>query len=141
VPASANTFPLNDEGEFSSTFNSKTYSSFIDTGSNALYFSAAKLLPLCSGENSEWYCPTATTSLSAVLNGATGSTGVTLGFEVGNFVSLVDSSNMAFSDIGGSSGSMGAFFDWGLPFYFGRNVYIGFEGMKSALGTGPYFAY
>lgn len=141
LPSGVTVFPLDQDGEFSTTFNGTTYSSFIDTGSNALYFSAGKLLPLCSGANSEWYCPSSTASLSASLNGATGSTSATLGFEVGNFISLVDSTNMAFSDVGGSTGGMGSFFDWGLPFYFGRNVYIGFEGMQSALGTGPYFAY
>jgi hypothetical protein len=29
-------------------------------------------------------------------------------------------------------------FDWGLPFFFGRSVYFGFE---APAGTGPYVAY
>lgn len=141
APAGVTTYPLNQEGEFSTTFNGVTYSSFIDTGSNALFFSAGKLLPACSGANSEWYCPSTTTSLSATDKGATGPASSTVQFQIGNFVSLAGSGNMVFSDVGGSSGSMGSFFDWGLPFYFGRNVYIGFEGKTSSLGTGPYFAY
>ena len=141
APAGVTMYPLNQDGEFTTTFNGSTYTSFIDTGSNALYFSAGKLLPLCTGANSEWYCPSTTTSLSAAIKGATGSPSNTDAFEIGNFLSLVNSSNMVFSDVGGSTGSMGSFFDWGLPFYFGHNVYIGFEGKTSSLGTGPYFAY
>jgi hypothetical protein len=44
-----------------------------------------------------------------------------------------------FSNIGGSTPDK---FIWGLPFYFGRNVYVGIEGKPpSSLGSGPFFAY
>jgi len=140
-PAGVTMYPLNQDGEFTTTFNGATFTGFIDTGSNALYFSAGKLLPFCTSANSEWYCPSTTTSLSAAITGATGSPSNTDLFEIGNFTSLVSSSNMVFSDVGGSTGSMGSVFDWGLPFYLGHDVYIGFEGKTSSLGTGPYFAY
>jgi hypothetical protein len=38
------------------------------------------------------------------------------------------------------AGDSGAF-DWGLPFYFGRNVFVGMVNRSSKLGAGPYFAY
>jgi hypothetical protein len=61
-------------------------------------------------------------------------------FQIGNFFNLLTSnpSNRVFPDIGGNYVT----FDWGLPFFLGRSVYIGIEGKASPyLGTGPYFAY
>jgi len=32
-------------------------------------------------------------------------------------------------------------FDWGLPFFYGRNVYAAIEQQSTPGGVGPYFAY
>jgi hypothetical protein len=32
-------------------------------------------------------------------------------------------------------------FDFGLPFFYGRNVYEVFEGKSSSVASGPYFAF
>jgi hypothetical protein len=32
-------------------------------------------------------------------------------------------------------------FDFGLPFFFGRNVYTAIQGRRAGTATGPYFAY
>jgi hypothetical protein len=53
-----------------------------------------------------------------------------------------NSSFTAFSDLGGSAGSSGTnTFGWGLPFYFGRNVYTAMENVNAGGTTGPYFAF
>jgi hypothetical protein len=73
--------------------------------------------------------------------GASGSPSGTVLFQVGDFDSLIKSSNNVFGDLGGDIGGSIGGFDWGLPFFFGRSVYMGFEGASTSLGKGPYFAY
>lgn len=58
----------------------------------------------------------------------------------GLVVEVMSASNAVFPDLGGPS-SGGGTFDWGLPFFLGRAVYVGFEGRASPLGTGPYVAH
>jgi hypothetical protein len=129
-------YALDQNGEFITKFNNSSYSSFTDTGSNGLFFPSGQL-PNCE-DDSEWFCPSSTTELSATIRGASGSPSGVITFQIGNFDSLTSSFNNVFADIGGNG--LGVF-DWGLPFFFGRNVYMGFEGSTSSLGSGPYFAY
>jgi hypothetical protein len=137
VPSAVTTYTLDQNGEFITIFNNHFYSSFIDTGSNGLFFPSSRVLPNCK-DNSDWFCPSSTTDLSATIMGASGSPSGVVSFQIGNFDSLTSSSNNVFADIGGNGV---AEFDWGLPFFFGQDVYMGFEGSESSLGSGPYFAY
>ena len=59
-------------------------------------------------------------------------------------------SNTAFDDIGASAGNQSAFcpngasncaFDFGLPFFFGRDIYIGYQNANTSVGPGPFYAY
>ncbi|SPQ01900.1 Ig domain protein group 2 domain protein (fragment) [Candidatus Sulfobium mesophilum] len=140
APSVVTTYAADELGEFITTFNGVFYSSFIDTGTNGLFFPppSATLLPDCVFPNSDWFCPSSNVNLSATDTSATGSPSGIVSFQIGNFVSLVDSSNNVFANIGGKSF---VDFEWGLPFFFGRNVYIGIEGKKSSLGSGLYWAY
>jgi Protein of unknown function (DUF3443)/Bacterial Ig-like domain (group 2) len=128
-------------GNIITILNGTHYGSIIDTGSNGLYFSppSSIQLPPC-GTSSTWFCPSSTVNLQATNTGASGSPSNDVFFQIGNFETLTSSPNQVFSDIGGSIPTL-APFDWGLPFYFGKNVYIGVEGKGSNLSTGPYFAY
>jgi len=144
APSGVTMYPADPNGLFTTVFNGTTYSqSFIDSGSNALYFSApASLLPVCAGINAGWYCPASTTTLSATNKGYTGAPSNPVQFAIGNTNSLFNSpSNMVFGELGGTMSGLSQSFDWGLPFYFGRNVYLGIENTRSSLGTGPYWAY
>lgn len=139
TPGNVTAYATDLNGEFTTKFNGKTYySSFIDSGSNALYFKGPSSLPDCSSSYAGWFCPASTTSLSAVNVGASGYPSGTVPFQIGNFRSLYNSSSNVFVEIGGSySGG----FDWGLPFFLGRDVYVGFEGRSSSLGVDTYWAY
>ncbi len=142
TPGPVTLFELDGQGNFVTSLNSSTFRSFIDTGSNGLFFPSpsSSALPNCASPNSVWFCPPVATPFCAfaVQEGATGGPAGQVPFQIGNFQNLIASSNRVFPDIGGN---MGGDFDWGLPFYLGRSVYIGIEGSASGLGAGPYFAY
>jgi hypothetical protein len=46
----------------------------------------------------------------------------------------------AFNNLAVPSGDTTTF-AWGLPFFFGRNVYTAIEGRSTPGGAGPYFAF
>ena len=54
-------------------------------------------------------------------------------FQVGNAFNLFESGNMVFPTMANSSDvGFGAVFDWGLPFFYGKDVFVGIEGKKRA---------
>jgi hypothetical protein len=138
VPSGVTSYPASQSGDFITIFNGASFSGFLDTGSNGLFFPASGVLPNCAAPNAVWFCPPSLTTLSATNQGAFGTPTNAVQFQIGNFVSLIASSNRVFPDTGGNGPGL---FVWGLPFYLGRNVYLGFEGRGSSLGNGPYWAY
>jgi len=56
---------------------------------------------------------------------------------VENIVSLA--SSVAAANVGGTGLTTG--FDWGLPFFFGRTVFVAIKGASTSGGNGPYWAY
>ena len=128
-------------GTFITRLNQLTYSnSFIDTGSNALFFADASIAT-CSGAASGFDCPASTLSLSATNQGTSGAVSI-VNFQVANADSLF-SANPTFAAFGNLAGtnSDATAFDWGLPFFFGRNVFVAIEGQNTPAGAGPYLAY
>jgi hypothetical protein len=91
-------------------------------------------------------------SLSAQNVGANGAKG-TVNFKVENAVTLFNSNggDAAFPTLGGPNGSgtcspqnSGACsFDWGLPFFYGRNVFSAIRGktVPSGAPAAPWWAY
>jgi hypothetical protein len=117
---------LNISTELARPSGVQTYaSSYLDTGTNGLFFADARTpLPLCSG--STWYCPTGALSLDAVLSdgGNTGHNAVALRFQIGNAEALFSTSNTAFGSIAGTAPGGSTAFAWGMPFFYGRRVYM-----------------
>ncbi|HUC29833.1 MAG TPA: DUF3443 domain-containing protein [Candidatus Acidoferrum sp.] len=136
----ATVYTVDQFGNFTTTYKGTAYSnSFVDSGSNGYFFlsSGATGIPDCSMDTS-FYCPASTQKLSATNQGANGGSG-SVSFSVANAQSLFANTGAStFNNLGGP-GSGG--FDWGLPFFFGRNVFVGIEGKTSPGGTGPYWAY
>ena len=138
----AQVIPLNpDSGTFSTRLNPSTvYSnSFIDSGSNGLYFDIA-VFPPCTSDP-VFYCPASTQSFSATNQGISGSPGI-VNFQVANADTLLSSNPtfFAFNDLAGTGSSVNSF-DWGLPFFYGRNVFTAIEGRNTPAGAGPFVAY
>ncbi len=145
-------------GGFTTVYNGVSYpnsssaiSSFIDSGSNGLYFldQPTTSIAVCDGG---WYCPSSTESLTAI-NQATNGNSSKVQFNVSNADTLFNNNSgqdTAFSDLAAPNTSgvstpqaEDGFFDWGLPFFYGRNVYVGIWGMTppSGVSSSPYWAY
>jgi hypothetical protein len=114
--------------------------SFLDTGSNAVYFDATSV-PLCPGSGPvRFYCPPTRVNGSASLIGTNGGN-VPVNFAVDNALTLFASPARAvLPTLAGTLGDPKGF-DWGLPFFYGRRVFLGIENEPSPAGTGPFFAF
>lgn len=160
LPGSASIFTLTCD-DFATTFEGQTFGianpnnctgagSFIDSGSNGLYFPNASNLPTCptntaAGNLSGFYCPSSTDNLTATQLGSDGAS-VNVGFSVENAESLFTTSSTdsdaAFSGLAGPNPS-GVGFDWGLPFFYGVNLYSAIDGQSTPGGAppAPWWAY
>jgi hypothetical protein len=127
-------------GDITTTFNGTSYpASFIDSGSNGIYFLDTETtgIPLCATPYEHWYCPISSPdNLSAMNQGTNGNSG-TVNFSIED-ASTLNGNNTAFSTLGGPNPGS---FDWGLGFFFGRNVFTAIENMGTPGGPGPYYAY
>jgi hypothetical protein len=135
-------FQTNSIGEFTTSFNGTSYTqSFIDSGSNGLFFPRIASLPSCTqplggSDLTMFDCPYDTVNLTATQ--ISGATQKIITFKVNNAYNMLASPNYNFRDIAANMSSM---FDWGLPFFYGRKIYTGIQGQTSSIGTGPYWAY
>jgi hypothetical protein len=144
---SAFVLTLDSDDNFTTTFNGQSLtSSFIDSGSNGLFFPDSSI-PTCanSGSNpnaSDFYCPTSTRSLMATNQNQAAATSV-VNFQVSN-QSTVNSAFYADAALGGpasTTSSLGPYFDFGLPFFYGRRVFTAIEDKTAGTQPGPFYAY
>lgn len=115
-------FPLDSHGFLTTTYAGRTYSqSYIDSGSNGIFFTDNSLRQ-CSNSSS-FYCPINSTSKTAIIS--SGSVSQTVGFNISSISDYAVQPNLA---------GTGSSFAWGLPFFYGRKVFISISG-KSAFGS------
>ena len=140
APGSVTVFNTDSTANFTTIYNGTTDNkSFIDSGSNALYFPDS--ITQCSG-GSGFYCPSSQLTLSAVQQSQTTSAAATIPFYIGNTKTITapySGYNGVLNNIGGTGGALQ--FDWGLPFFLGRTIFVGLETKSSSVGTGSYWAY
>lgn len=135
-----------DTGYLVTTYQGSTNTfSLFDSGSSAYFFTDTRIAQCNpSGVAPGYYCPSAPQNLSAVIRG-TDNVGATVGFSVANAENLFNANQTysAFNNIGyyvAPSQLYGTFI-WGLPAFFGRNVYTAIEGKNTSAGPGPYIAF
>ena len=138
---SAHVFTLDPHtGNFNTTFKGQSYSSFVDTGSNAYFFlnSTTTGLTTCPSPESGFYCPSSLVSLSATNTG-TNDASSAISFRIDNADTLFSNpADTVFPTLGGPNSGI---FDWGLPFFYGRHVFVAIENAPTPGGVGPYWAY
>lgn len=132
----ATILPTTLAGDMDAVFEGRTYSktAFFDSGSSGLYFQSTVLSKASNG----FYTPAAPTEMSAVFTAANSAT-ATVKFNVSNGVTLINSGNYAFNNLGVALFNS---IDIGMPFFYGRHMYYGISGQPaSSAGAGPYVAY
>ena len=133
-------------GDILTVFDSQTLGqSFIDSGSNGYFFpDAPHPIPVCATA-SDFYCPSSTLMETASNQGQNGATK-----QVNFTITNLNNSNHSFyanATIGGPASASnpqlgsGMYFDWGLPFFYGKRVFTAIEGKIAGSDVGPYYAY
>jgi hypothetical protein len=112
-------YTVDASANFVTTYKNQAYNqSFVDSGSNALYFlnSSATGIPVGSDATS-FFCRSAAQNLSATNSGANGGASGTVNFSAANTDSLLHNNPGAtlLGQVRGPSSLAG--FDWGLPFF------------------------
>jgi len=127
-----------DSGAISATLNGMTYSSFLDSGSNANFFPDTSLT-VCK-DNANFYCSNA--NESATLQGQNNLT-LPAPFAVADADTLFQVNFTAYNNLAGPNPTNAAHptasVDLGLSFFYGRNILIGFETLSGS--PPPFFAY
>jgi hypothetical protein len=127
-------FTANSRGNFTTIYKGQTDTAFIDSGSNGIFF-ADSTLPQCAG-GSGFYCPPSPVPLTATVIGTNGAR-ADVPFVVENASRLP--AGTAAAHLGGTD--LGGTFDWGLPFFFGRTVFVAITGRGTPAGPGPFWAF
>ncbi len=132
----------NANGDFTATYNggATALPSLIDSGADSYLFDDPTLGVCGTGPFVGYYCPAvAPQSVFAVNTGVgVNNASSTVNFAIADPNTFVAGA-AAFIDLAGGGGSTN--FTWGMPFFYGRPVYVGFEQRTAGLYTGPFLAY
>ena len=129
-------------GDFRATYNGATtlLPALIDSGTGAYAFNST-IAPCATGRFIGYYCPApAPLDVYAVNTPPPGVSGPsnTVHFAIADPNTFVANAS-AFIDLAGGGGS--TTFTWGMPFFYGRKIYIGINQKVAGTQTGPFYAY
>jgi hypothetical protein len=134
-------------GLLTAIYNNKSLSdSFLDSGSNLYLFVDNSIAPCVGANFSGYYCPVLPLSLSPTIKGVNGAT-ASAAFMLNNAQTLLSTNDSVLPGVGGNPNDFRNLmpypnsFDFGLPFFYGRNVYTAIEGRSAGGVQGPYFAF
>jgi hypothetical protein len=126
------------DGTISTTYGGTNFpSSVIDSGSTAYYFPDSSIPECPAGSPGKgFYCPASTLARNATI------AGVPVAFSVSNAAQVFNSAPNAavFPTLGGPFGSLqlpSGTFDWGMPIFLGRSVFVVFETRSAGSVQGP----
>ncbi len=150
---SATVFNLDSNGFLTANYKLGTLKyAFIDSGSNGYYFHDTSITACTT--NVGFYCPPADQTLQASIVNPVNSASKSVSFTVTNADSLFKNAKTVIGATSGLAGDSHSFgdgtnntipgdqaFDWGLPFHYGKSVYVVIEGKTTSSGTGPFFAF
>jgi len=129
-------------GDFRATYNgaSAAIPALIDSGADAMLFDDPSIAVCSTGAFVGYYCPAVAPLNASAVNAGVGTNNATstVSFAIADPNSFVAGA-AAFIDLGGGGGS--STFTWGMPFFYGRKVYVGFEQHTVGNLSGPFFAY
>ena len=139
---------VDGDAELIMTFNGKTLAnSFIDSGSNGIFFADPNIVLCTNAQINTFYCPASTLTVGPLsIQGTNGVMANNLTFPVGNTQTILSTAptdtynvlpQLAGTLPAGNDGS----FDYGLAFFYGKRVAVAVEGDKTSVGTGPYIAF
>lgn len=150
---SAQVYATDSSGYIQTTYpttNGVAYSGIFDTGSTGFFFLDATTLASTGIVECldliGLYCPTSPVSFT-VTNGGTNGISGPLTFSIANAdtldQSITQSGFTAFNDLGGDSGTGAStdFADFGMPFFYGKNVFIGIYGATAPSGVSVTYGY
>jgi hypothetical protein len=129
-------------GNFTAVYNGSgtVLPALIDSGTDAYAFDDPGITVCSTGAFVGYYCPAVAPQATFAVNTGVGlyTASNTVNFAIADPNTFVVGA-AAFTDLAAGGGSTN--FTWGMPFFYGRQIYFGIEGRVAAAYTGPFYAY
>jgi hypothetical protein len=132
-------------GDFAARYNGSATAlpALIDSGTDSYAFDDPAI-PVCPsatyGVFGGYYCPAMAPESRSTVNTSRSGTMVssTVDFAIADPHTFVANAS-AFINLASGGGSTN--FTWGMPFFYGRKIYVGIDQRAAGTYTGPYYAY